>query len=126
MRRKENQTADTETSSGLLALCGSPAVQARAVKETPEPSDSGRFVRHAPRVQSRRDCIRQPRVAKHELPWEIKAMNHNPNGVATYPNGHDTTPLGLQTVSRNTQGCSSRATLGLSGIPLGFNSEIPE
>jgi hypothetical protein len=32
-------------------------------------------------VQSQRDCVLQPKVARHELPWENDANELNPNGV---------------------------------------------
>ena len=43
--------------------------------------------------ESQRDSSLQPRVARHELPWEIQAMPRNPEGVdsgrgAPTPAGH--------------------------------------
>src|SRR6266568_391397 len=37
-----------------------------------------------PHLQSRRDCVTQPRVARNELPWVKRPMIHNPNGVAAW------------------------------------------
>src|SRR5436190_14939618 len=34
-------------------------------------------------LQSQRDCISQPRVARNELPWVSKQNLSNPNGVAS-------------------------------------------
>jgi ligand-binding sensor domain-containing protein len=33
-------------------------------------------------LESQRDCVLQPRVARHELPWVCGWNNFNPNGVA--------------------------------------------
>jgi len=65
--------------------------------------------------QSRRDCIVQPRVARHELPWEdhVKAAS-TPTGLHRRCPRVDTTPLGLTGHSNIlTQGSSCLATLGL-------------
>ena len=63
-------------------------------------------------LQSQRDCVLQPRVARHELPWENEPGIHNPNGVAAQRCDDDTTPLGLKIVWLPTQGSSCLATLG--------------
>ena len=63
-------------------------------------------------VEFQRDSILQPRVARHELPWETVSLPHNPNGVATDCWRIDATPLGLKTISAKTQGSSCLATLG--------------
>ena len=70
-------------------------------------------------LQSQRDCVLQPRVARHELPWVQERSGFNPNGVVARFHHRATTPLGLSAfghvslVPRNP---------GLNnGIPLGFN-----
>ena len=65
--------------------------------------------------ESRRDCIVQPRVARHELPWEdhVKSAS-TPTGLHRRCPRVDTTPLGLTGHSNIlTQGSSCLATLGL-------------
>jgi len=65
--------------------------------------------------QSRRDCIVQPRVARHELPWEDHVKSApTPTGLHRRCPRVDTTPLGLTGHSNIlTQGSSCLATLGL-------------
>jgi hypothetical protein len=46
-------------------------------------------------LQSQRDCVHQPRVARNELPWVWRRTNFNPNGVAAGPRRGAATPLGL-------------------------------
>src|SRR5258708_3116710 len=36
--------------------------------------------------QSQRDCVPEPRVARHELPWGNGSGNQNPNGVSALVN----------------------------------------
>ena len=67
--------------------------------------------RHSNR-ESQRDSGLQPRVARHELPWECGQEIHNPNGVAARRTHGAATPLGLEKVLLPTQGSSCLATLG--------------
>ena len=46
--------------------------------------------------ESQRDSDSKPKVARHELPWEIAGNSVNPNGVATRRWAHlDTAPINL-------------------------------
>ena len=65
----------------------------------------------APR-QSQRDCVLQPRVARHVLPWVAVNFILNPNGVVSGCHPRATTPLGLLAHAALTQGSACRATLG--------------
>ena len=62
--------------------------------------------------QSQRDCVIQPRVARHELPWVAGRLVFNPNGVASRFLGRAATPLGLISFATFSQGSSFLATLG--------------
>ena len=62
--------------------------------------------------QSQRDCVFQPRVARHELPWVAVQFALNPNGVAARFHGWAATPLGLWAGGAVSQGSSCLATLG--------------
>ena len=64
------------------------------------------------RADSQRDSGLKPRVARHELPWDIAASANNPNGVAATRCKRDATPLGLESLPAATQGSSFLATLG--------------
>ena len=63
-------------------------------------------------LQSQRDCVRQPRVARNELPWVAADSDSNPNGVASRFQGLAKTPLGLFGLAAISQGSSFLATLG--------------
>ena len=63
-------------------------------------------------LQSQRDCVLQPRVARHELPWVADDSVFNPNGVAPCCRRQAATPLGLLSNRTISQGSSSLATLG--------------
>src|SRR3989442_682556 len=41
--------------------------------------------RSAPILQSQRDCVLQPRVARNELPWVTRLRCSNPERVASVP-----------------------------------------
>jgi len=68
--------------------------------------------------QSRRDYVLQPRVARHELPWEISPRYANPEGVAaavccTEQRNTGPNPFRVAAPLRwPTQGSSFLATLG--------------
>ena len=64
--------------------------------------------------QSQRDCVLQPKVARHELPWVAVGMVFNLNGVASFCHGEAATPLGLFACDTVSQGSSCLATLGLA------------
>ncbi|MSU62837.1 MAG: type II secretion system protein [Pedosphaera sp.] len=52
------------------------------------------------RLQSQRDCVLQPKVARHELPWVVRVENDQPQrgcGSKIFP--IVTTPLGLKSFS---------------------------
>ena len=66
----------------------------------------------AKQIQSQRDCVCQPRVARNELPWVAADSDPNPNGVASRFQGLATTPLGLFGLAAMSQGSSFLATLG--------------
>src|SRR5688500_2091474 len=75
---------------------------------------------------SQRDCIMQPRVARHELPWEREIKCGYPERVGSKTNADgpfpivedplrtalDATPSELESFPRRTQGSSFLATLG--------------
>jgi hypothetical protein len=63
-------------------------------------------------LQSQRDCVFQPRVARHELPWGTGHLNFNPNGVVSHFHAWAATPLGLLIYGPVSQGSSCLATLG--------------
>src|SRR5881396_2017156 len=63
-------------------------------------------------LQSQRDCVCQPRVARNELPWVAARSVSNPNGVASRFHGLAATPLGLFVLAAMSQGSSFLATLG--------------
>jgi len=53
---------------------------------------------------SQRDCVFQPRVARHALPWETGRERLNPNGVVARQWLGDATPLGLEILRANHPG----------------------
>jgi hypothetical protein len=63
-------------------------------------------------LQSQRDCVLQPRVARCELPWGGVRMVFNPNGVVSPNPLGAATPLGLSDFGHVSQGSSCLATLG--------------
>ncbi len=65
-------------------------------------------------LQSQRDCVLQPRVARNELPWVTVTVGKisNPNGVASFDSRRAATPLGLCAIGTHSQGSSFLATLG--------------
>ena len=63
-------------------------------------------------AESQRDSGQQPRVARHELPWETTSQANNPIGVAARTWPRDATPSGLKIHRAATQGSSFLATLG--------------
>src|SRR5438552_11958876 len=71
-------------------------------------------------LQSQRDCVRQPRVARNELPWVAADSDSNPNGVASRFQSLATTPLGLFGLAAMSQGSSFLATLGCRPESLGI------
>jgi hypothetical protein len=76
-------------------------------------------------LQSQRDWVHQPRVARHELPWGGIGAVFNPNGVASHNPLRIATPLGLFDFGHVSQGSSCLATLGfepesLWDSPLAF------
>ena len=64
--------------------------------------------------QSQRDCVLQPRVARHELPWVRSQRRINPNGVASRSRPRAATPLGLGSAGSYSQGSSCLATPGFA------------
>jgi hypothetical protein len=46
-----------------------------------EPARTTAYWWFASYLQSQRDCVLQPRVARHELPWVMPVGSFNPNGV---------------------------------------------
>ena len=63
-------------------------------------------------LQSQRDCVLQPRVARNELPWVGGREFGNPNGVVALLGRRAATPLGLLVHGPFSQGSSFLATLG--------------
>ena len=63
-------------------------------------------------LQSQRDCVLQPRVARNELPWVADGRVFNPNGVAARVRVRGATPVGLWVWGAVSQGSSCLATLG--------------
>ena len=64
------------------------------------------------RDESQRDSEPKTKVARNELPSEAWAKTDNPNRVAARWWKRVTTPLGLVSILRQTQGSSCLATLG--------------
>src|SRR5882757_638721 len=64
--------------------------------------------------QSQRDCVLQPRVARHELPWVSSSRLRQPQrGCGRVDRREVATPLGLEKSGTTfTQGSSCLATLG--------------
>jgi hypothetical protein len=112
-----------------LALLGMDLViDAKNGRLLPNPEHGCRWMTDEFAVgESRRDSIRQPRVARNELPWVTahKITLQPQRGCIVQslpPRKRDTTPSGLLAVSGWTQGSSRTRNLGLKdGIPLGFN-----
>jgi hypothetical protein len=74
-------------------------------------------LRHPP--QSRRDCVLQPGVARHELPWEKGLVTANPNGVAASGEARCAQPRwGWGLVAECTPGSSCLATRGFESESL--------
>jgi hypothetical protein len=77
-------------------------------------------------IESQRDSVIQPKVARNELPWVVWQLGSNPEGVVSHRDNNlkpvATTPLGL----KNILFCfpkvgARRANLGLkAAIPLGL------
>src|SRR5205814_6971332 len=69
-----------------------------------------------PYLQSQRDCVTQPRVARNELPWVKVTDNSQPQrgcGMVLFPLSSATTLSGLAPMWRAfSQGSSFLATLG--------------
>ena len=65
-------------------------------------------------LQSRRDCGRQPKVARHELPWVMGDEDSNPTGLC--PCGRNL--VGVASGDPFSHGSSCLATVG-------FESESP-
>ena len=74
--------------------------------------NSGGTFEKPPVLQSQRDCVFQPRVARNELPWVPDQIVFNPNGVASGFKRRVATPLGLFVLRHVPQGSSFLATLG--------------
>ena len=68
--------------------------------------------------QSQRDCVIQPRVARHEPHWVFVGMVFSPNGVVSRLSKPATTRLGLLACDAISQGSSCLATLGFVPEPL--------
>src|SRR5947208_2561994 len=64
------------------------------------------------KIESQRDCVTQPRVARNELPWvAVRQTSSTPTGLWPFrfrPSlaKFDTTPLGLKSIRAGTQGSS--------------------
>ena len=70
-----------------------------------------------------------PRVARHELPWDIGEPDYNPNGVASAVAAEfgqrQTQPRGVDVVWPDPQGSSFLATLGWKSQSLWDWGETP-
>ena len=78
-------------------------------------------------LQSQRDCVLQPRVARHELPWVAVSGVINPNGVVSGATGRAATPLGLCAFDPISQGSSCLAAPGFAPESLWDSStEFPK
>ena len=75
-------------------------------QETDERTENSVF------LQSQRDCVLQPRVARNELPWVAARQVFNPNGVVSRGHGWTATPLGWVGGGVVSQGSSCLATQG--------------
>ena len=69
-------------------------------------------------LQSQRDCVLQPRVARPALPWVADGRVFNPNGVASRVRVRGATPLGLLACGPVAQGSSCLATLDFGAESL--------
>ena len=78
-------------------------------------------------VQSQRDCVLQPRVARNELPWVSSRTVFNPNGVVSCFERRATTPLGLTVSSTHPRVARSSQPWAVRRNPFGIrpgNSSI--
>ena len=93
-----------------LGLRQSPAAFGSRGADGKAPEESS----HYTHLQSQRDCVLQPRVARHSLPWVLVGRKSaTPTGLwpgETARTG--ATPLGLAMSAPFSQGCSCLATLG--------------
>lgn len=64
------------------------------------PSDHRRF---SAILQSQRDCVSQPRVASHELPWVNGPNSLNPEGVASGASDHCSNPFRVRGILQTTR-----------------------
>jgi len=66
------------------------------------------------RSQLQRSCATKPRVARHELPWDVRIERLQPQRGCAIVDVivPDATPLGLMSLMRLSQGSSCLATLG--------------
>jgi len=80
---KKSSLMDAPRKGGPKTICR----EARAKAPT--------FPAPCPHLQSQRDCVTQPRVARNELPWVKGPMIRNPNGVVArfYSRGHRPQPF---------------------------------
>ena len=85
---------------------------ANAFREFHRKQETDGVLEKAAVLQSQRDCVLQPRVARHEQPWVTARNDFNPNGVASCFHGRAATPLGLWACGAVSQGSSCLATLG--------------
>ena len=67
-------------------------------------------------LQSQRDCVLHPKVARNELPWVAFSIVHNPNGVVSLLARRAATPLGLIATDHVSLGSSLLATLGFGAV----------
>src|SRR5882724_7240864 len=70
--------------------------------------------------QSQRDCVRQPRVARHELPWDSRKKPRQPQrGCGWFGHEEAATPLGLAEF----QTTFTQGSFPHRGTTLGFEPE---
>jgi len=71
-------------------------------------------------VQSQRDCVLQPRVARHELPWGFRTTRQStPTGLWTRTPEPGRNPVGVDAIlTAISQGSSCLATLGFGAESL--------
>ena len=78
---------------------------------------AGRSVRLS--RQSQRDCVLQPRVARHELPWVSAGTITNPNGVAARCLPARRNPVGVVLIFAKVRAVRTGASGSLSSVRNG-------
>ena len=73
-------------------------------------------------LQSQRDCVLQPRVARHELPWVVAGKIFNPNGVAPQFHREPQPRWGCGSLTKFPRVAPSSQPWALSRNPVGIHN----